>query len=140
MQHPPGGDAVHDDGLGGLRADLRRDGNEVAHVEHHALRPSADLGERRDALADLEARGRTAERFDDPDQVVAGDEGKRRLVVVPTSPHLLLGEGDPRRLDTDPGFGGPWLRQRRGAGGQRLGLADARQFHHNGGGHAYSRC
>ena len=35
------------------------------------------------------------------DQVVAGHERERRLVVVPAAAHLLLGERDPGRLHPD---------------------------------------
>ena len=64
---------------------------------------------------------------DGPDQVVAGHERERRLVVVPAAAHLLLGEGHPGGLHADhhlPGAG-------RGDGGgpqlQAVGLYHTRK-------------
>src|SRR5262249_21973762 len=119
MQHPPGGDAVDDDGLGGGGIDVDGDGDEVVRVEDDAVGPAADLGERGDALAG----GRAA--LDDPDQGVAGDERERRLVVVLAAPHLLLGERDAGGLDADDGLTRLGIRELAGAHLERLGLDDA---------------
>src|SRR5206468_10494214 len=50
-------------------------------------------GEGAAAVADF------AESLDRADEVVAGDEWERRLVVVLAATHLLLGERDAGRLD-----------------------------------------
>jgi hypothetical protein len=66
--------------------------------------------------ADLDQRGHPGAgqaRFDaltgrryGADQVVAGHERERGLVVVPAPAHLLLGEGDPGRLHPDHDLAG----------------------------------
>ena len=97
----------------GVHAVGHRD--EVARVEHHAVGPAADLGQRRDARALGDARV-AAGALDDPDEVVAGHERERRLVVVLAAPHLLLGERDAGGLDPDERLARPGRRAARASG------------------------
>ena len=75
------------------------DGGELGGVEHHAIGPGTGFRQGGDAPADGEVRATVAESLDRADEVVAGDEWERRLVVVVAAAHLLLGERDAGRLD-----------------------------------------
>ena len=74
VQHAPRRHAVDDDRLrrGGVHA--VRDRDEVARVEHHAVGPAADLGQRRDARARGDARV-AAGALHDPTRSYPGTNG-----------------------------------------------------------------
>lgn len=128
VQHPPGGDAVDDDGLGGLRLHAVWNRGELAHVDQRQVGPAADLRQRGDALSDGDLRVAVADLLDDADEVVAGHERERRLVVVLPQAHLLLGERDTRRLDPHDRLSRGRLGQIARADPEGLRVADAGQF------------
>jgi hypothetical protein len=93
VQHPPRGDAVDHDGLERDRVEPLGHRHEIGRVEHGAVGPAADLRERRDALPDPRA-GAVARALDHADQVVAGHERERRLVVVLPAAHLFVPDAE----------------------------------------------
>ena len=77
-EHLPGGDAVHDDRLGGVRLDAVGHGHEVVDADDRAGRPRPGLGRRREASAEQRLRAAGPDRHDAADEVVARHEGERR--------------------------------------------------------------
>ncbi|GAB3462508.1 hypothetical protein GCM10027519_25540 [Kineococcus endophyticus] len=75
--------------------------------------------------------------MDGADEVVAGDEGEPRLVVVAAPAHLLLGERDAAGLDRDEGLAGTGDGHVGAFDAQALGLDDAGEDD-TGGGHGNS--
>lgn len=117
VEHLPGGDAVDDRGLGLRGAQTGRHLDHVGGVEHHVAGPAAGLGQGGHLLAEQVRADAFADGEHAAYQVVSGDEGERRLVVVPAAAHLLLGEGHSGRLHADQDLS-------RGRGGYRLPVAD----------------
>jgi len=75
-----------------------RHGHQVGGVEQLVARPAADLGDRGEPPTDQGGIHLGAGRGHRADDVVAGHEGERRLVVVLAEAHLLLGERDAGRV------------------------------------------
>ena len=94
VQHLPRGDAVDDERLGVGRIEPGRHGNKIGGVEHDVAAPPSDFRQRGHALPNQRSVHAIADLGDDADQVVAGHERKRWLVVVLAAAHLLFGERD----------------------------------------------
>jgi hypothetical protein len=106
VQHLPRGDAVDHHGLGLRRADTVRHRHGVGRLDQHVAGPAADLDQGGDPLPGQAGVHVLAGRQHRADQVVAGHEGERRLVVVAAAAHLLLGERDPGGLRPDQHLAG----------------------------------
>jgi hypothetical protein len=106
VQHLPGGDAVHDDGLGVLRADAVGHDDAVAGGHEGVGRPGPRLRQGRDALAEQAPVGTVADGEHVSDEVVSGDEGEGGLAEVAALPHGLFREGDAGRLHLDEQLSG----------------------------------
>jgi hypothetical protein len=106
VQHLPCRDAVDHHGLGLRRTDPLRDRHDIGGVDDHVAGPAADLQQYGHPAADQRGIDTVAGLRNRADQVVAGDEGEGRLVVVTAAAHLLLGEGDTGRLHADDHLSG----------------------------------
>jgi len=97
---------VVEDGVDAFRRDLADGGRHVSVVVH---RDDVKV-----AQAVVTARSVGTDRRDDSDQVIAGHERERRLVVVAAPAHLLLGEGHVGGLHADHRLPGGGRRDRSG--------------------------
>jgi hypothetical protein len=102
-------------------------GTATRSAYHDVAGPSADLGDRGVAPADHGRVDVRSDRGDRADQVVAGHERERWLVVIPAAAHLLLGEGDPGRLHPNDGLAGSGVGDRAMADLQTFRLHPAGQ-------------
>jgi hypothetical protein len=127
VQHLPGGDAVDHDRLGGGGVDAVGDTDQVGGSDEDRGGPAADLGDGRDAGADQRGVRAGADLDDPADQVVAGDERERRLVVVLAAAHLLLGERHAAGLHLDQGLARAGRGQFAFPDDEAIGLDDAGQ-------------
>jgi hypothetical protein len=106
MQHLPGGDSVHDEGLYLSRVEVVGDRYQVPGVDEGVGGPAAGLGDRGDSLADEPVIGPWTDLADSADQVVAEDERELRLAGVAPSEHGLFSEGDAGGEDLDERLSG----------------------------------
>jgi hypothetical protein len=135
VEHLPGRDPVDHErfGVGGVEAVRHR--HEVGGVQDDVAAPAADLGHRGHPAPDERRVGRLEHRADD---VVAGHERERRLVVVLPAPHLLFGERDPAGFDAHEGLARTRRRQLTAGDPEAVRLDEAGEDDFGGPGHESS--